>query len=194
MFSAYIPRSLVLNPWGQRLLLLDSPKAHEAPSSLAKMTDRIRSSDARSALIDLPGPFLVLLTNARSSLLESGLLSDATVKCGSKTWRVHRAILCSRNYWFNKALNGHFEVGHSLLPAVCAFDVPMGEVSCASRPARLGASQEAKTCCVEIEDFDPELVGWLITYIYTGCEFFTSNRISDFHVGVDPLLSVFLSL
>ncbi|EAA27116.2 hypothetical protein GE21DRAFT_9561 [Neurospora crassa] len=42
-------------------------------------------------------------------LLESGLFSDVVVKCGDRTWNLHKNILCSRSIWFEKALTGHFE-------------------------------------------------------------------------------------
>ncbi|KAK9419383.1 hypothetical protein SUNI508_07358 [Seiridium unicorne] len=43
------------------------------------------------------------------ALLESGNFSDAVVKCKDRSWKVHKAILCSRSKWFDKALNGKFE-------------------------------------------------------------------------------------
>ncbi len=43
-------------------------------------------------------------------LLQSGLFSDVTVKCGERTWNLHKNILCSRNIWFEKALTGNYEV------------------------------------------------------------------------------------
>ncbi|KAJ4415923.1 hypothetical protein N0V82_007044 [Gnomoniopsis sp. IMI 355080] len=42
-------------------------------------------------------------------LLESGDFADATVVCGDRTWKVHRAVLASRSTWFKKALCGSFK-------------------------------------------------------------------------------------
>ncbi|CAP65152.1 uncharacterized protein PODANS_5_7230 [Podospora anserina S mat+] len=42
-------------------------------------------------------------------LLETGLFSDVVVKCGDKEWKLHKAILCTRSVWFEKALTGQFE-------------------------------------------------------------------------------------
>lgn len=42
-------------------------------------------------------------------LLESGTLSDTQVRCGKRTWKVHKAILCVRSEWFKKALTGRFK-------------------------------------------------------------------------------------
>ncbi|KAK0736633.1 BTB/POZ protein [Apiosordaria backusii] len=42
-------------------------------------------------------------------LLETGLFSDVVVKCGSKEWKLHKAILCTRSVWFEKALTGQFQ-------------------------------------------------------------------------------------
>jgi hypothetical protein len=41
--------------------------------------------------------------------LESGLLADATITCGDRTWNVHKFIIY-RCEWFKKAFNGNFEV------------------------------------------------------------------------------------
>jgi hypothetical protein len=71
-----------------------------------------------------------------SRLLRTGLFSDVTVKCGDRTWQLHKNILCSRSVWFEKALTGSFE--------------------------------EAKTGVVEIQNFAPEAIDWLVHYIYTG--------------------------
>lgn len=47
------------------------------------------------------------------SLLESGLFADAEVHCAGHTWKVHRAILCSRNKWFKAAFAGTFKVSNT---------------------------------------------------------------------------------
>lgn len=82
----------------------------------------------RGSLTDAPRPAL--------RLLRTGLFSDVTVKCGDRTWSLHKNILCSRSVWFEKALTGSFE--------------------------------EAKTGVVEIRNFEPESVDWMVRYIYSG--------------------------
>ncbi|RYP53831.1 hypothetical protein DL768_001282 [Monosporascus sp. mg162] len=41
-------------------------------------------------------------------LLTSGNFSDVEVRCGDKSWKLHKLILSSRCAWFDKALNGEF--------------------------------------------------------------------------------------
>ncbi|MCJ1438124.1 hypothetical protein MMC27_007511 [Xylographa pallens] len=42
-------------------------------------------------------------------LLNNSDYSDFTVKCGTKTWRIHRAIVCSRSKYFKRACDGDFK-------------------------------------------------------------------------------------
>lgn len=65
------------------------------------------SSNARSTSDSTSNPQPLL--KSYSDLLQSGLFSDAEVRCGSRTWKVHKAILCTRSEWFKKALMGHFK-------------------------------------------------------------------------------------
>jgi len=90
-------------------------------------------------------------------LLESGNFSDVTVSCADKTWKLHKAILCSRSTWFEKALTGNFSVTTSKL-------FPWHLCS----NAYINLPQEAKTGHVDIKNFEPEAIDWLINYIYTG--------------------------
>lgn len=92
-----------------------------------------------------------MLTLPTYRLLRTGLFSDVTVKCGDRTWNLHKNIICSRCDWFKKALTGQFK--------------------------------EASTNVIEINDFEPRLVGWLIEYLYKGgmafsqCSTLTHNRL-----------------
>lgn len=62
-------------------------------------------------------PYTYLATSSapinNPRLLESGLFSDVTVRCGDRTWNLHKNILCSRSIWFEKALTGNFEEAKS---------------------------------------------------------------------------------
>lgn len=43
-------------------------------------------------------------------LLETGNFADTEIICRGKTFKVHKALICSRSVWFEKALNGGFAV------------------------------------------------------------------------------------
>lgn len=47
--------------------------------------------------------------NSANRLLETGDLSDFSVVCGDRTWKVHKFILCSIEY-FNKLIASGFRV------------------------------------------------------------------------------------
>lgn len=51
-------------------------------------------------------------------LLETGLLADATITCGDRTWKVHKSIIY-RCEWFKKAFNGNFEVNSAQMATRC---------------------------------------------------------------------------
>ncbi|KAL2150556.1 hypothetical protein VTH82DRAFT_7119 [Thermothelomyces myriococcoides] len=46
--------------------------------------------------------------HALSGLLTSGKFSDMTVLCGGRTFKVHRAIVCTQSPFFDKAITGGF--------------------------------------------------------------------------------------
>ncbi|KAH8767330.1 hypothetical protein F5883DRAFT_418985 [Diaporthe sp. PMI_573] len=49
--------------------------------------------------------------SADLSVFGSGLFSDCVIKCGPKSWSLHRATLCSRSVWFEKTFTGLFTEG-----------------------------------------------------------------------------------
>lgn len=53
------------------------------------------------------------LIDEQSKLWSSGKLSDLLVMCGTQTWNVHRAIICARSRWFEKAYYGGFKEAQS---------------------------------------------------------------------------------
>lgn len=50
------------------------------------------------------------LANADSRLFETGSFADATIVCGERTWKVHKALLSSRCKWFERAFFGNLAV------------------------------------------------------------------------------------
>ncbi|KAK2609668.1 hypothetical protein N8I77_003158 [Diaporthe amygdali] len=61
-------------------------------------------------------------------LLETGLLSDAEVRCGKRAWKVHKAILCVKSEWFKMALTGPFEEAELSVVNITEFEE--NEVDC----------------------------------------------------------------
>ncbi|KAK7917710.1 hypothetical protein PG985_011318 [Apiospora marii] len=49
-----------------------------------------------------------LLSKSGQDLLNSGQFSDAEISVGRHVWHVHKAILCPRSKYFDKAFNGRF--------------------------------------------------------------------------------------
>lgn len=45
-----------------------------------------------------------------SALLGSGKYSDLTLTCGSRSWKVHKGVLCLQSDFFAKACDGDFRV------------------------------------------------------------------------------------
>ncbi|KAI1390355.1 POZ domain-containing protein [Hypoxylon trugodes] len=50
-----------------------------------------------------------MLSESGKDLLNTSLFSDVTVKCGDRTWKLHKAIICPRNPFFSKVFNGRFQ-------------------------------------------------------------------------------------
>lgn len=51
-----------------------------------------------------------ILANADIRLFETGNFADATIVCGDRTWKVHKALLSSRCKWFERAFFGNLSV------------------------------------------------------------------------------------
>ncbi|KAI1852278.1 hypothetical protein JX266_002456 [Neoarthrinium moseri] len=79
-----------------------------------------------------------MVSSSDQSLLESGNFADVTVKCGARTWNLHRAILCPRCPYFAKALSGNFK------------------------------EAQTREVMIREADMDPRLLDWVIKYLYTG--------------------------
>lgn len=43
-------------------------------------------------------------------LLNDGIYSDFTIRCGGREWHVHKAIVCPQSETFDAAVNGRFKV------------------------------------------------------------------------------------
>jgi hypothetical protein len=89
------------------------------------------------------------------SLLESSNFSDCVVGCGARTWKLHKAIICPRCPYFNKAFNGRFAVKTYSALAPTFFNTNR-------------RIQEAKTGNLSIRCQDPDTLGHVIRFIYTG--------------------------
>lgn len=90
-------------------------------------------------------------------LFESGILADVEVKCGDHTWKLHKAILCTRNTWFKAALSGAFKVR--------TFCLAMTRHSSLLLTMR---HQESKTGIVTLEEREHCDVDCFLKFIYTG--------------------------
>lgn len=91
------------------------------------------------------------ITDSAISLFENGKYSDLTVICGETTYRVHRAVLCSRSQFFAKACDGPFPVSRRSMP---------------SWPATTNVPQEAQTGIINLSDADPQAVRLMLHYFY----------------------------
>jgi hypothetical protein len=48
-----------------------------------------------------------------SALLGSGKYSDLTLTCGSRSWKVHKGVICLQSDFFAKACDGDFRVSNA---------------------------------------------------------------------------------
>ena len=48
--------------------------------------------------------------NIMPSLFDSGNFSDFVINCKTKTWKVHKAVLCTQSKFFESACHGSFIV------------------------------------------------------------------------------------
>jgi len=58
---------------------------------------------------------LVILRANRSGTGSASKYSDLTIKCGKRTWSVHKVIVCLQSSFFAKACDGQFKVRTHLL-------------------------------------------------------------------------------
>ncbi|MCJ1244620.1 hypothetical protein MMC30_001818 [Trapelia coarctata] len=93
-------------------------------------------------------------TDLRGLLANNGY-ADFTVKCGNRTWGIHRAIVCTRSFYFKRVCAGNFKVSPLILP------MPLF-----NNEAELNA-KEAMQSSITLEDDDPAFVGGMLEYLYT---------------------------
>lgn len=101
-----------------------------------------------------------------SRLLKSGKFADAEVKCGSATFKVHKAILCQRSEWFDKALTGELKV--FFIANSCRLQKLRRKLTPRLSPGK----QEAVEAKVTISNFEPKQVEWMLKWLYSGGTFF----------------------
>lgn len=61
-------------------------------------------------IMAIPNPQDADLRASDLKLLETENFADAEIICQGKTFKIHKAVVCTRSVWFDKALNGPFEV------------------------------------------------------------------------------------
>lgn len=91
------------------------------------------------------------MADAPRSLLETGNLSDCTIKCGQKIWKVHRFVICTQSAFFKGALEGHFKVR-------CQKDFMLLDSS--------KSPQEAYDKQIDLSAEDPSILNTLIELLY----------------------------
>lgn len=111
-----------------------------------------------------------------SALLGSGKYSDLTLTCGSRSWKVHKGVLCLQSDFFAKACDGDFKVSFA-------------------RPTRPGLLltrlQEAHTNTIDLSEDSEFTVAAMVNFMYHGK--YDAAQIlpsEDYESGVAMLLHV----
>ncbi|KAI7153245.1 hypothetical protein KC349_g8496 [Hortaea werneckii] len=93
------------------------------------------------------------LEEALRNCFETGEYADMTITCGSRVWRVHKVVVCSRVPFFAKAVAGKFKVRH-----LCKKHLIL----------LLTLHQEARDSCIDLMDDDPGAVDAMLRWLYCG--------------------------
>jgi hypothetical protein len=79
------------------------------------------------------------------------------VRCETKAWNLHRAIVCARSEWFQTALAGDFKVSRRHFPPH-------------QTKRFMTSSQEARKKEVYLEEHREQTIDDLVFWIYTKSE------------------------
>ena len=88
-----------------------------------------------------------------SGLLGSGKYSDLTLKCGSRSWKVHKSVLCLQSDFFAKACDGTFKVRND---GLTRSGLPLTEL------------QEAHTNTIDLSGDNEYTIAAMIHFMYHG--------------------------
>lgn len=109
-----------------------------------------------------PNPQDADLRACDMKLLETGNFADTEIVCGDKTFKIHKAVVCTRSVWFEKALTGGFTASPTRQPS---------HLNETPELIIWSIDQEATTGKVKIEEQNPEVIGVILKYIYGGGEY-----------------------
>lgn len=87
-----------------------SPKGSPR-SAMAQTSDGDLNAEPQKLITNVPA---VRFSSADKELLRSGKYADAKIIANSKTYDVHKNVLCTRSKWFRKVLEGAFRVSFLL--------------------------------------------------------------------------------
>ena len=90
------PTSTMSDPRSENVVLENVQDIYDAQQTALARSVKT-SSESRGA-------------NIITSLFDSGNFADFVIKCKSKTWNVHRAVLCPQSKFFQGACNGYGSV------------------------------------------------------------------------------------